>query len=649
MPPEQAEGATIDARADVYAIGAILYHALSGGPPFRGSASEVIAKLAFGPPPPLPADVPFDLRAIVETAMTRDAAHRYATALELAADLRRCIAGQMVAAHRYTWFERAAHVARRHRAIVMVTAVFACVGIAGALYGVRSVLVERDVAEQERATAEAERVAADEARVSEQRGRAAAEDLVAFMLDDLQSRLGRVGQLALLEDTGDRVEHYYATVDGHDDEQPTQRRVEALVLLGRAQMIRGAGHEAIDSLERAVAAARVLQGSSVLADALRWRAMALRDAGRHDDAAKDLVEARERADIAGGELLRARVRIELARTHVHVSRVDEARDDAVSGLALARLALERHSDDAEAYVLLGAAAVVNATVHALDGKADAAITLLAEVEQTLRARTASDPSDVRVVATLADVLRLHARLEGRRGRGDVARPLSRETLALTERLVAGDPSNLQWQRLLADSVDIDATLSGQANDLDAALAGYRRLVEIRTRIVATNPASRDAQTSLGKAEERVGTAYYGAGKFADAADAFARAELRLGPIAAEGTDTDAAGSLVKTRLQHVDALVELGRTDDAIALARLAVAGAEELQSRHPEHLEHSLRSARALCSLARLLAPGTESEELARRAVVMLRAHDERGQLRNPDDVRMYDEARRLAKERTP
>src|SRR5262249_26252047 len=48
MPPEQARGGPIDERADVYALGAMLYHLLAGGPPYRGA--DVVAQVLAGPP-----------------------------------------------------------------------------------------------------------------------------------------------------------------------------------------------------------------------------------------------------------------------------------------------------------------------------------------------------------------------------------------------------------------------------------------------------------------------------------------------------------------------------------------------------------------------------------------------------------------------
>ncbi len=93
MPPEQAAGIPVDERADVYAIGALLYHLLAGSAPYDGnSAIDVVSRVIAEEPPPL-ADVksgiPAALLAIVARAMAREPADRYRDARGIADDLRR--------------------------------------------------------------------------------------------------------------------------------------------------------------------------------------------------------------------------------------------------------------------------------------------------------------------------------------------------------------------------------------------------------------------------------------------------------------------------------------------------------------------------------------------------------------------------------
>ncbi len=106
MPAEQAEGKSVDERADVYAIGAILYHLLAAAPPYRGRNSrEVLANLVKFEPIPieiLESGIPRELATIVRTAMARDPRDRYLTAKELADDLERFRTGQRVSAHPYS-------------------------------------------------------------------------------------------------------------------------------------------------------------------------------------------------------------------------------------------------------------------------------------------------------------------------------------------------------------------------------------------------------------------------------------------------------------------------------------------------------------------------------------------------------------------
>ncbi|HEX4416852.1 MAG TPA: serine/threonine-protein kinase [Kofleriaceae bacterium] len=136
MAPEQASGASVDRRTDVYALGAMLYHVLTGDVPYPGAdADATLAQVASGPPPAIDAReprVPRDLAAIVGKAMARAPDQRYPSAAELADDLRRYQTGRLVAAHRYGLGTRLWRWLRRRQARVAAGAGAAAVIAAAA-------------------------------------------------------------------------------------------------------------------------------------------------------------------------------------------------------------------------------------------------------------------------------------------------------------------------------------------------------------------------------------------------------------------------------------------------------------------------------------------------------------------------------------
>ncbi len=93
MAPEQARGSrNLDGRADLYSLGIILYRALSGRAPFRGTMEEVLRAHLSTPPEPMSPripDVPPAMDAIVLKMLQKDPALRYAKASEVVAELDR--------------------------------------------------------------------------------------------------------------------------------------------------------------------------------------------------------------------------------------------------------------------------------------------------------------------------------------------------------------------------------------------------------------------------------------------------------------------------------------------------------------------------------------------------------------------------------
>jgi len=97
LSPEQARGAQVDQRSDLYSLGVVLYELLTGSVPFTGDTPVEIAMkhLAAAPEPPSAKrpDVPHALDMVVLRALAKDPADRYQSADEMDSDLERVARG----------------------------------------------------------------------------------------------------------------------------------------------------------------------------------------------------------------------------------------------------------------------------------------------------------------------------------------------------------------------------------------------------------------------------------------------------------------------------------------------------------------------------------------------------------------------------
>jgi eukaryotic-like serine/threonine-protein kinase len=105
MAPEQAAGEPVDARGDVYSLGAVAHYALLGRPPFGGkNARQVMAAHRTEPVPPLDG-VPADLAAVVTRCLAKDPADRFPTVRDLDRALAACgCAADWSAERAATWW-----------------------------------------------------------------------------------------------------------------------------------------------------------------------------------------------------------------------------------------------------------------------------------------------------------------------------------------------------------------------------------------------------------------------------------------------------------------------------------------------------------------------------------------------------------------
>jgi WD40 repeat protein len=127
MSPEQArgEGHRVDGRADIYSLGVLLYQLLTGEPPFRGSTRMLLRQvLEEEPRPPrrLNDRVPRDLETVCLKCLEKEPARRYASAQDLADDLRRFVAGRPVVARPVGRLAKLARWGRRNPALAAALA-----------------------------------------------------------------------------------------------------------------------------------------------------------------------------------------------------------------------------------------------------------------------------------------------------------------------------------------------------------------------------------------------------------------------------------------------------------------------------------------------------------------------------------------------
>ncbi len=175
MSPQQARGNAylVDGRSDIYSLGVVLYELLVHDVPFRGNLRMVLQQVSEDEPrPPRRVNdrIPRDLETITLKCLSKEPEHRYQTAAELAAELRRFLANEPIHARPVSRAERVWRWCRRNPIVALLTstAVLAMLfGLVAATVGY--VQTSRALADSEESFRQAKRAVDDLfTRVSEE-------------------------------------------------------------------------------------------------------------------------------------------------------------------------------------------------------------------------------------------------------------------------------------------------------------------------------------------------------------------------------------------------------------------------------------------------------------------------------------------------
>ena len=541
MAPEQARGEALDERADVFALGAMMYHVLGGAPPFQAATTtDVLAAAASGRVQPLAKrspDVPSDLIAIVERAMAKDPAQRYANAGELAVELRRFLTGQLVAAYRYTPLEKARRFVRRHRAAVTIS-LLASLGFAvGGTVAVRRVVKARDFAERQR-----------ELAVSRKH---AAETLVDYMVTNLSRRLEPIGHLYLLSDLGDEVRKYYNELDhtpGGVAPADVDRMAKALRLLAHAAEQSGHLNDAIAIWREAKTRLSAVISST--------------------DKSGDETTQTDADERFARQLL-------IAQTDVDIGRASAARGEVVDAQALlhdaattlaAMIAIEPTNRD----VLLAYADAHDELGNLLRnaGKLDEGLAEYAEARLQRDRVVAAAQGNGDRAATFAlstSHLKIGSVLEAR---GETSEALGeyRTCGRLRESLNEADPDNPQWESGLVQTRGLIGDLQRQLGDVGSSIATYNDTLSIAESLVHRDPDNTDWRRAFGNMLSDLGLALVDRGEFQTALSRYQEAitshrEL----VSRDTTNTAWQIDLARILTRTADAYLAVGDTTNALA------------------------------------------------------------------------------------
>jgi serine/threonine protein kinase/Flp pilus assembly protein TadD len=637
MSPEQAlaKRVVVDHRTDVYSLGATLYELLTLEPAFGGDdRQELLRQIAFEEPRPLrPVNkaVPAELETIVLKAMAKEPADRYATAQELADDLRRFLEDKAILAKRPTLGRQLARWSRRHKAAVLSAGLVLLALLGGIAVSTWQAVRATDAEGQAKS-------GLAEARQAGQQTLDALRDLTDEVLERHMARQAQLTEedRAFLRKVLGHYEGFAATKG--DGPESRAVRAEGYFRVGTLRLRLGEQQEALSAYEHALALRKQLAADfPTVPDYRKHLALShhnlgylLRDLGKREEAEAEYRQALAlQAQLAADFPTVPDYRQHLARSHQNLGnlltdlrRGSEAEAEHRQALALKKqLAADFPAVPAYRHELAGSHNDLGQLLSQLGNREEAE----EEYRQAL-ALSEQLAADFPSVPTYREFRAHHHHNVGNLladlGKGAEAEAHYRQALALRKQLAADFPTVPTYRKILAGDHNQLGNLLAKLGKRLEAQAEFRQALELQKQLAADFPTVPDYRHELAGSHNNLGLLLADLGKGAEAQEEYRQAIALSQRLTSDFPTVPTYRAFLANHHNNLGNLLKsLGKGAEAQEEYRQGLALQEQLAADFPTVPDYRKDLALAhhnLGSLLRILGKREEAESEYRQALAL-------------------------------
>jgi tetratricopeptide (TPR) repeat protein/tRNA A-37 threonylcarbamoyl transferase component Bud32 len=547
MSPEQASGRLdqMGPASDVYSLGATLFVLLTGRKPVRGSdVGDILRKVQRGEveyPPPGKQTSPA-LMAICRKAMALKPKDRYASALDLAADIEHWLADEPVAAYPEPWKARAGRWVRRHRPAV--AGGVAAIGVAAVCLAVATVLLTasrenerqaKQLAEQKEKEAEQQR---DKARERFELAQTAVDKYYTKVSESAELKARGLEKLRtnLLETAAEFYEKLVKEEQG--DASLEAERGRAYWRLGRLYQDTGRNQQAETALRQSVAIWKQLadqhpdnpRAQSELAGSHHRLGWLYQNIGRKKEAEENHLRAialwepliDQHPQVSFYQNLLAWTYNDLGILYQSISQPRQAREAHDKALAL-RAALVRAEPNNDNYrSSLAASHTIFGEIYSRGGRSDLAAKSFQqalELDKQLADKHPDRPDYQSRLAGAYYNVGFYYRYTDK-GKAEIA---YKQALRIEEKLAGLHPTVVEYQEQLGSTSNMLAGLYQEMHQLAQAETLYQKSLAIREKLYQDNPTVPSHAVELGGSYSNYGSFLVQRQNYQSATESFAKA------------------------------------------------------------------------------------------------------------------------------